>query len=990
MKRITLLLFVAAVFFMAQNAFPQVFADFEDASLDMQGFWYGWGNAGSNFQRVDDATFEGVLSMDINVTTPSGDDAKAAIGGPDPLPLGWTEMKEGAYFLTFDVYVPADFPDSAQVKLWGQDKVNWTWNDIKYSAMSDWGRPLKKGEWNTLTFPVKRINQMNPGFVPWNAKGGIEFWFGVAWTGIVYIDNAALWGVEPKLEADFEDAGLGEQGFWYGWGNAGSNFQRVDDATYGGVLSMDLNVVTPSGDDAKAAIGGPDPLPLYWTETMEGAAFFTMDIFVPADFPDSAQVKFWSQDKINWTWNDIKYSAMSDWGRPLKKGEWNTLAFPVKRARQLNSGYAPWNAKGGVEFWFGVTWSGTVLIDNFKVYTMEVGKKWVLADFEIESKGTQGFANTGWNHAMTAITWAADPSARTAGVLQTDWNSSLDLKAQFVNNNIDLKWTDTDTGATAMTVDVWVPTDIPAGTNISFWATDKVSWSWTETNYTITDSTVVPGEWNTITYNVKDYLASLDPKGVIRAGLQIVFSDSNWTGSIYWDNYTLVGIEKPVGALQSPAASFTTAVSDDGYPTTTGYNYVQVTWVDNADNLNETYNVYMSKEPITDLSAEGVVRIGTQIPRGNEHWNHRPYSTDGAEQTFYFAVTATGLDGIETEMSGDNTTGPATVVSTMAPKAIYDPNFNFQIDGSLGEFTAYADYTLITESVGVDNAGDWSPTSTDLNFSVSFVIDDDYLYMGANIIDDDLATSGQAWEGDALELFMGFYPIASVKEWHTLGDIGTAGTGDYRISFTSWGETHSGGSSPFTYPGLTYLVLPNPTGYLIEAKLDLDSLSAAGYTPQVGDMLPLKIDVNDKDEVLDGSGTGRTKQLHHSGFSNTENWKRPSCWGYLAVSLPTGVADRGLPSIPMKTQLYANYPNPFNPTTTLKYDLAKASHVSMVIYNMLGQKIRTLVNVEKPAGYHSAIWDGTNDGGENVASGIYFFEFKADSYVKTNKMILMK
>jgi flagellar hook assembly protein FlgD len=88
--------------------------------------------------------------------------------------------------------------------------------------------------------------------------------------------------------------------------------------------------------------------------------------------------------------------------------------------------------------------------------------------------------------------------------------------------------------------------------------------------------------------------------------------------------------------------------------------------------------------------------------------------------------------------------------------------------------------------------------------------------------------------------------------------------------------------------------------------------------------------------------------------------------------------------------LYANYPNPFNPTTTLKYDLAKSSHVSLVIYNMLGQKIRTLVDAVKPAGYHAAVWDGANDSGAAIASGIYFFEFKADGYAQTNKMILMK
>lgn len=990
MKRFLLVLFLAGIFCLPEIAFSQVFADFENVSQGMQGFWYGWGNAGSNLRRIDDPTHGGVLALDLNVTSKVGDAAKAAIGGPDPLPLGWTDAKMGAYFLTFDVFVPADFPDSAQVKLWCQDKVNWTWNDIKYSALSSYGYKLVKGAWNTLTFSVQRTNQLNPKFLPWNCKGGLEFWFGAAgWAGTVFIDNATAWGVEPIVAADFENESQGMQGFWFGWGTAGSNLQRISDPTYGGVLSLDFNVTSKVGDAAKAAIGGPDPMPLAWTETKEGGALFTFDVFVPANFPDSAQVKLWSQDKVNWTWLDVKYSALSVWaaapGFALKKGEWNTVAFPVKRSNQLNPKYVPWNCKGGLEFWFGAAgWSGKILIDNFKIHTKEVGMKWVYADFEKQSFGTYGFGNTGWNSAMTSIAWAADPSGQTAGVLKTDWNTVLDVKAQFVNENLDLKWKSaTDTGATAMSIDVWVPTDIPAGTQLSIWATDKKSWSWTEKSFTISDSTVKPGKWNTLVYNVLDFPA-LDPVGVIRAGIQVFFSDRTWTGSIYFDNFTFIGIEKPSGALKSPA--ITASVDTTG---NRAYVYNHIMWTDNEDNLSETYNVYMSMSPITNLTAPGVVRIGAKIPRGVLYWNHRPYSTFGVDQSYYYAVTATSTENVETEMTNDNHIGPVTVATTKSFKAVWDANFNFVIDGTLSEFAAYQDYTVLPEGAGVDQAGDWTPASTDLNFTANFVTNGKFLYVGANIIDDDLATTGQGWEGDAFELFMGFYDMKILTAWHDLGDIDAAGTGDYRIDFTSWGTTQKGGSSDFRYPGMTFLILPNPTGYLIEAKIELDSIGAAGWVPKSGDMLPFKIDCNDKDEVLDGAGTGRTKQINTAGVGNTENWKRPSCWGYLEFFTPSAVAEQ-ISTLPKTTQLYANYPNPFNPTTTLKYDLAKNSHVSLVIYNMLGQKIRTLVDAVKPAGYHAAVWDGANDSGAAIASGIYFFEFKADGYAQTNKMILMK
>ena len=982
MKRMLWVLALCSGLFLAQHASAQVFADFEQG---MDGFWYGWGNAGSNLRQMSDATYGGVLALDISVTATDGDNAKAAIGGPDPLPLKWTESKVGAYFLTFDVFVPADFPDNAQVKLWCQDKVNWTWNDIKYSSRSDLGRPLVKDAWNTLWFPIKRVNELNPNFLPHNAKGGIEFWFGEAgWSGTVMVDNATLWGVEPKVVADFEaDNG----GFWYGWGNAGSNLMQTTDATWGGVLSLDINVTGTEGDDPKAAIGGPDPLPLEWTDDMEGAAFFSMKVFVPEDFPDSAQVKIWCQDKVNWTWNDVKYSSLSSWGWPLRKGEWNTLAFPVKHSKQRNANFMPQNAKGGAEFWFGVAgWSGTVLIDDFLVHTKEVGKKWVVADFEKESNGTAGFANTGWNQAMTDIKWAVDPTGRSAGVLQTDWQAALDAsyKAQFVNGNIDLKWTETDTGATKISIDFWLPADVPAGTQIGFWATDKKSWSWTETKVFVSDTSVNLGGWNTLEYNVLDYQGTLDPVGVIRGGVQVIFPDDSWSGTIYFDNFTLYGVEKPAGALQAPNAAAELVVGNNGV------EHAQVTWVDNEDNLNETYNVYMSHSPITDVTAEGVVQIASKIPRGVQFWNHRPYSASGESQTFYYAVTAVSSDGEEVAPGDNSAVGPLDITTSVPAKAIYDPNFVFMIDGTLNEFAPYTDYTVVPEGAGVDVAGDWTPESLDLNYTANFVIDDDYLYIGVNVIDNELATEGQAWEGDAWEMFIGFYDIADQTKWHTIGDIGVAGTGDYRISFTSWGKTQAGGSSDKEYPGMEYLILPGPTGYLIEAKIALDSLAGStGLMPELGDMLPLRIDCNDKDLLEDGTDSGRSKQLNWGGTGNTENWKRPSSWGYLMVSSTTGVTEKEV-AIPLKTDLYVNYPNPFNPTTNLKYSLAKDADVSLIVYNMLGQEIKTLVKEKQAAGYHTIQWDGTDEAGQQVTSGIYFYTFKADGMIKTQKMILMK
>jgi len=85
-----------------------------------------------------------------------------------------------------------------------------------------------------------------------------------------------------------------------------------------------------------------------------------------------------------------------------------------------------------------------------------------------------------------------------------------------------------------------------------------------------------------------------------------------------------------------------------------------------------------------------------------------------------------------------------------------------------------------------------------------------------------------------------------------------------------------------------------------------------------------------------------------------------------------------------------NYPNPFAQNTTIKYGLPKDVKVSLDIYNLIGQKVRTLVNAKQTAGYKSIKWDGRTSAGTPAPKGIYFYTFKAGGYIKHHKMILIK
>ena len=108
------------------------------------------------------------------------------------------------------------------------------------------------------------------------------------------------------------------------------------------------------------------------------------------------------------------------------------------------------------------------------------------------------------------------------------------------------------------------------------------------------------------------------------------------------------------------------------------------------------------------------------------------------------------------------------------------------------------------------------------------------------------------------------------------------------------------------------------------------------------------------------------------------------------VDVVTSVAEPASEAIPTKFRLLQNYPNPFNPTTTIRYDLPVQAEVRLTIFNVLGRSVRTLVVQKQAAGAHSAVWDGRDDSGRQLASGVYVYRLQAGEFHKTAKMLLLK
>ena len=94
--------------------------------------------------------------------------------------------------------------------------------------------------------------------------------------------------------------------------------------------------------------------------------------------------------------------------------------------------------------------------------------------------------------------------------------------------------------------------------------------------------------------------------------------------------------------------------------------------------------------------------------------------------------------------------------------------------------------------------------------------------------------------------------------------------------------------------------------------------------------------------------------------------------------------------IPQEYALHQNYPNPFNPVTTLRFDLPEKSHVIITVYDLMGKKINTLINVQMNPGYKAIQWNATNDFGQPVSAGMYLYMIQAGDFRQTKKMILLK
>jgi hypothetical protein len=445
---------------------------------------------------------------------------------------------------------------------------------------------------------------------------------------------------------------------------------------------------------------------------------------------------------------------------------------------------------------------------------------------------------------------------------------------------------------------------------------------------------------------------------------QTLYIDDLWTGT-------------PVIDIIAPQPPLTVDAVTQDY-------YNLVIWEDVEGESGEVYDVFASQEPITALDAPGVDQIASGVLEDTQsavHWIY--YPLEDTEIGYYYAVKTRDAAGNESETftaSPTVTTNTAKGIATIS----LDPPADFVADGDLSEWDASGimPFVLSPEtafiSTGVVDDAD------DLTGTVYLAMDADYLYVAVDVIDNVYNFGeGDWWLQDAFEMFLGLYNRVGPKH----AALQRGDEPDYKIVMneTLLFEDLTIGDM-YTPSDENYHFEPfGGADYVAEAKIPLDSLAQeddARFTPIRGMRIPIEITFHDNDGTWEGNVTT-------SALNKDNAWQTPSVWFETWIgdttAVVTGVASRDYASVINSYNLSQNYPNPFNPTTTINYSLQKSQHVEIVVFNRLGQKVKTLVNSRKPSGSYRVSFNA-----DGLSSGVYFYRFKAGDFEQTRKMILMK
>ncbi len=344
-------------------------------------------------------------------------------------------------------------------------------------------------------------------------------------------------------------------------------------------------------------------------------------------------------------------------------------------------------------------------------------------------------------------------------------------------------------------------------------------------------------------------------------------------------------------------------------------------------------------------------------------------------------------------------------VNDAAPNSIGSERYVYRygrkqihIDGDMGDWAAIDQIDVPPNEV--EGIGDSVDTNYDgvmdgvinpaLDFKDLYMNHDDkYLYVRIDINEDgtfsDLENLVSGGMQAAIELFIDTDVDTSTGLtwgwWYT--------SGDYWINL----------SVPYGWPGFEV-----PHKYGINKFIGVSGTDSK-WEPLPDDscLVAVNLDDNKMEVAIPRAAIGETNGEYEStailflAEDPTQGWVNdaaPNSIGsqryVYTYGQPTAIDDNGFANTPRQFRLEQNYPNPFNPTTTIEYSISKAQKVTLTVYNVLGQKVRTLVSEYQAAGTHRFVWNGQNESGLDVPSGMYFYRLQSAHQVVTKKMILIR
>jgi hypothetical protein len=415
-----------------------------------------------------------------------------------------------------------------------------------------------------------------------------------------------------------------------------------------------------------------------------------------------------------------------------------------------------------------------------------------------------------------------------------------------------------------------------------------------------------------------------------------------------------------------------------------------VTWTDVPGESGEKYNVYASENAITDLEADGVELIASNVLHGVQVVEHPIVAANvDKNKTYYYAITCKDFAGNigEAGKSGavTNLAKGIPTVSTSAPA--------FVADGDLSEWTAAGIKPFVMkpeDGSGHVVTNDKIDNNADLSADTYVAIDENYLYVAFDVTDDIVVHDPTlaSYLNDSPDLFIGLYNFTKSHVAYQHGS-----RPDYHLRFGKFlarNDQDASACDSVLVAGTEnyYWGEKFPSGYVVEARIPLVDLATkrnAGKTSidtitwKPNYKIPFDIGINDND------GNSREGRMFYSSKDEDNGWQNVTVWAHTWIGDDQPVGVESNPLVENKYSLEQNYPNPFNPTTQIRYSISQAGVVKIKVFDVLGRQVSELVNKQQGVGSYSVDFNASS-----LSSGIYFYSIESGSFKAAKKMMLIK